>query len=1194
MMNKRKILSLLLSICLLIGLLPGTALAAEPGSAAAYPVYVYGGTLQKDGAAVRPGASIPAGTVLTITLDENLFPDYTFEYWAGSDGTRVPQKSFRVLVNRMTAFYPVFTGLTGNFGEWQMLEKGALCTDGTLYVREDSATGQKEYRLRDDTHRSYIYEYLSDTQHTVRCEDCAYSQTMNHSWSDGVVAVEPTCGSTGEKVYTCSLCGAVRSETIEKETSHSYPYTPKDSDYVIITPPSGSTPGRRMLKCSVCGEPGRERDYIAAVLPDKPGTQHYTLRCTSGYSVGSGMNHARIEEHYFNENAYYYAVKRDANSRGFMLLWFDEGENSPVYIRSAAKNSDGGISATQDYGTRESNYYGILCYVDNREEFINLISRWSGIYEYDNGRSTSYFYSPVSGYRTYEKLWNENPEQFTLKSETTREGWEGPLKLYERTYGGAPYQYLVDENNVCVFANERTQTVGITYDTREDFPFTKPDREKISWYSYHVTSGTYGNVGYDGGHFGMASKDWSDEDRRVVPSNPTQGKEFSHWEKYDPRTWKWEYCTDQAIWTPSVSDVTTLRAVYKDITYHIKVNKGYYQISTGYNEWSKEKYTEGDVKYGTEIRIGYDYAQIPEGQEYAYITDLSGEHLSSFSQKVLADNEYTVYYQTRKEYFEADAENGVVKKDDQVFTGGSFPLGTVLTLTTEGDEGYLYFKGWCRVSGYGGGKGGGKSYTVISTEPTYTTTVTADWESRRITAVWRDTDEPLPGPQEPAWHNITIVNGLARAGYSGTAVSALCMPDESGILVVRDPSLKREVESWVLTDADGDSTALATKPYQEFGNDFYIPGAGGKEPESGGLPANLLITGVLKQYCVHTCSVCGGCTLKSEDAFCGVKRCSCDETAAEPLPTAPPETPPTVILNGVIGAVTAVVLQVEDIETNKNNPYVSYVLQAVEGYELDAIYDISLKDEDGQKFILKDGETATITLTVGKANAQLIDEGKIVLIHITDTDRIIYGKEETNGQKTFDAVDTANGTVTFTTSSCSPFVLAHTDGVTVKGKVASCNANNSFTVTLYEADTETVVKTQTVFGNGDIGKPEQEFSISNVAAGTYDIVIQKDAHLTYTLKNVAVGSADIDLTIHTNPAISTITLLAGNMNSDNSINADDLNVVWNAANFNRPVGEARDKWTDINGDGNVNADDLNILWNAVNFNKSANNCIFIF
>ena len=86
----------------------------------------------------------------------------------------------------------------------------------------------------------------------------------------------------------------------------------------------------------MCGQPGTERDYIVATLPNESGVQHYKLKCTSAYGINTGMNHARIEEHYFTDNAYYYAVKRDANSTGFMLLWFDEAENTPV--RKASKN----------------------------------------------------------------------------------------------------------------------------------------------------------------------------------------------------------------------------------------------------------------------------------------------------------------------------------------------------------------------------------------------------------------------------------------------------------------------------------------------------------------------------------------------------------------------------------------------------------------------------------------------------------------------------------------------------------------------------------------------------------------------------------------------------------------------------------------------------------------------------------------
>lgn len=1201
-MNRRKIISLLLSFCMIISLLPSVALATGPGeeAAASYPVYVHGGTLQKDGMTVRSGAKFPAGTVLTITLNESLFPGHTFAYWLGSDGTQVPQKSFRMVVDRVTGFSPAFSDLTGNFGDWKVLEKGTLCTDGTLYVREDSASGLKEYRFESGNHNTFTYEPLNDDQHTARCADCPYTDVYTHRWNSGEVTTEATCAAEGVKTFTCNQCGATKTESIEKKTSHTYPYYPKDSDYEIITPAVGSAPGKRALKCSVCGQPGTERDYIVATLPNESGVQHYKLKCTSDYGINTGMNHARIEEHYFTDNAYYYAVKRDANSRGFMLLWFDEGKNSPVYIKSVTKNSDGDISATQDYGTSESNYYGILCYVDNRDEFINLISSWSGIYTYDNGLSTSYLYSPVSGYRTFAKLWNENPSQFTQKGENyTQEGWEGKLKLYGRTYGSSPYEYLVDENYVCVMADERTQAVKIAYDTCDTFPFSKPDRSTITCFSYYVMDGSYGGVYYDGGHFGMASKDWSDEDRKVTPRDAATGTVFSHWEKYDPRTWQWEYCSDQAIWTPSVTDVTTLRAIYKDVTYHIKVNGGYYQIFTGWNEWSKEKYTEGDVKYGTEIRIDYDPGTIPAGQEYACITDAAGERLSSSTQKIQADNEYTIQYQTQTEYFEANAENGVVKKDGEEFSGGRFPIGTVLTLTTEGNAGYPCFKGWCRIS-YGG-KDGGTYYTVLSTDTTYDAKITRD--SRQITAVWRATDDPLPEPQEPNWHNVTIANGFARAYYDGIAVSALRVPDESTVIAVRDPSLKREVERWELTDADGDGTVLEKQDYQEYGNQFYISGAsgggkydgkydgkGGKDPVPGGSPANILITGVLKQYCIHTCTTCGGCAVSADT--CGVTQCKCTKTEAKPLPTITPTTPPTGYLNGILSnEITVVAVEVDDITTNQSNPYVSYALQAAEGYEVDKIYDISLQDAGGQKYTLNDNETATITLTIGPDNARLIDAGKLVLIHITDTGRVIYGKEATSGQKKFNEVDTANGTVTFTTDSCSPFVLARKAGVSVKGKVASYNGNHDFTVTLYRAGSETVVGTPlTVSGNGAVELTEQEFTIPNVAAGEYDLVVTKSAHLKYTVKNVTVGNAPLDLTAHDNAAIRTITLLCGDVDGDGSINVTDLNTVWDAANFNKDANNATIKLTDLNGDGSVNVTDLNILWDAANFNKGASNC----
>ena len=167
------------------------------------------------------------------------------------------------------------------------------------------------------------------------------------------------------------------------------------------------------------------------------------------------------------------------------------------------------------------------------------------------------------------------------------------------------------------------------------------------------------------------------------------------------------------------------------------------------------------------------------------------------------------------------------------------------------------------------------------------------------------------------------------------------------------------------------------------------------------------------------------------------------------------------------------------------------------------------------------------------------------------------------------------------------------EGVTVSGKVMSYNPNYDVSVRLMQGDTEmytATVAAPTAAG----GQAEQSFSFASVAMGTYDLVIVKAAHLTYTVKNVKVEDMALDLTKLTGKPYQTITMLCGDINGDRSINADDLNIVWNAANFNKALADATNKLTDINGDGSVNADDLNIVWNAANFNKGLNDCTFNF
>ena len=162
-------------------------------------------------------------------------------------------------------------------------------------------------------------------------------------------------------------------------------------------------------------------------------------------------------------------------------------------------------------------------------------------------------------------------------------------------------------------------------------------------------------------------------------------------------------------------------------------------------------------------------------------------------------------------------------------------------------------------------------------------------------------------------------------------------------------------------------------------------------------------------------------------------------------------------------------------------------------------------------------------------------------------------------------------------------------GVSVSGKVVSYNPGNATTIQLMQDGAEKY--STTIAADTGSGQKEQTFSFPAVTKGTYDLVVTKPGHLTYTVKGVVVGDAAIDLTAHTNAAISTITLLCGDINGDGIINSKDLNEIWNPANYlKRTTATDVNLLADLNGDGIINSKDLNIVWLAENYLKSASQC----
>ena len=80
-----------------------------------------------------------------------------------------------------------------------------------------------------------------------------------HSWDAGVVTTEPTCTTEGVKTYTCSCCGATKTETVEA-LGH---------DYATETvAPTYFEGGYDTHTCSRCGDSYRDKE-TAKLTPDK-------------------------------------------------------------------------------------------------------------------------------------------------------------------------------------------------------------------------------------------------------------------------------------------------------------------------------------------------------------------------------------------------------------------------------------------------------------------------------------------------------------------------------------------------------------------------------------------------------------------------------------------------------------------------------------------------------------------------------------------------------------------------------------------------------------------------------------------------------------------------------------------------------------------------------------------------------------
>ena len=87
----------------------------------------------------------------------------------------------------------------------------------------------------------HTYDNDCDTD----CNVCGATRIIDHSWDFGEIILQPTCTATGERLYTCTVCGETRIELIPK-TNHIYSIT--------VISPTCTSRGYTLHSCTLCGD----------------------------------------------------------------------------------------------------------------------------------------------------------------------------------------------------------------------------------------------------------------------------------------------------------------------------------------------------------------------------------------------------------------------------------------------------------------------------------------------------------------------------------------------------------------------------------------------------------------------------------------------------------------------------------------------------------------------------------------------------------------------------------------------------------------------------------------------------------------------------------------------------------------------------------------------------------------------------
>ena len=156
---------------------------------------------------------------------------------------------------------------------------------------------------------------VSEAQHKHSCSVCGKEETAGHSWDSGKVTKAPSCKETGVKTFACTGCNAAKTETVAKQTAHTYDHA-CDPDCNVCASTRAVTHNYKTAwskdgskhwhECTVC----RNQKDVASHIPGGEATESRAQTCTvCGYVIKAALGHTHkyAAQWSADENGHWYA-----------------------------------------------------------------------------------------------------------------------------------------------------------------------------------------------------------------------------------------------------------------------------------------------------------------------------------------------------------------------------------------------------------------------------------------------------------------------------------------------------------------------------------------------------------------------------------------------------------------------------------------------------------------------------------------------------------------------------------------------------------------------------------------------------------------------------------------------------------------------------------------------------------------------